>query len=130
MRQPARWIPGSFWLYTLALALAAAQAQAAGDPKAGLGLYAQECADCHSIKPGKNKKGPSLFGVVGKKAASMPGFAYSQALQQAGFTWTAEKLDAYIANPRRTVPGGKMKYDGLDEAKDRADLIAYLMTLH
>jgi cytochrome c len=130
MRNPACLIPGSFWLCALAFLMAAFQARAAGDPKAGLGLYAQECADCHSITPGKNKKGPSLFGIVGKKAASVPGFSYSQALQQAGFIWTAERLDTYIANPRRAVPGGKMKYDGLDDARDRADLIAYLMTLH
>ena len=130
MRHPACRIPDSVWLGALVLTLTAFQAQAAGDPKAGLGLYAQECADCHSIRLGKNKKGPGLFGIVDKKTASAPGFPYSQALQQAGFIWTAERLDAYIANPRRAVPGGKMKYDGLDDARDRADLIAYLTTLH
>jgi cytochrome c len=129
-RYPVCRIPGLFWLGALVLALTAVQTQAAGDPKAGLGLYAQECADCHSITPGKNKKGPSLFGLFGKKTASVPGFPYSQALQQAGFIWTAERLDAYIANPRRAVPGGKMKNYRLDDARARADLSAYLSTLH
>lgn len=105
-------------------------AHAEGDIQRGMNLFAQECADCHSIKLGKNKKGPSLFGILGQPAASAQGFSrYSEALKKSGVVWTPEKLDAYIANPKKAVAGGKMKYDGLDNAKDRADLISYLQSL-
>ena len=104
-------------------------ARAAGDVARGADVFAQECAECHSPREGKNKKGPSSFGVVGRKAASLPDFVYSDAMKQSGIVWNAQKLDAYIANPRAVVPGGKMKYDGLDNAQERTDLIAYLSSL-
>ncbi|MCW5614403.1 MAG: c-type cytochrome [Rhodocyclaceae bacterium] len=104
-------------------------ARAAGDAARGADVFAQECAECHSPKEGKNKKGPSSFGVVGRRAASLPDFVYSEALKQSGITWSTERLDAYIANPRGVVSGGKMKYDGLESGRDRTDLLAYLATL-
>jgi cytochrome c len=103
---------------------------AAGDANHGAEVFAQECAECHSPREGKNKKGPSAFGVVGRKAGTAADFVYSDAMLQSGITWTPDRLDAYITNPKKVVPGGKMKYDGLADAKDRADLIAYLATLH
>ena len=103
---------------------------AAGDATHGADVFAQECAECHSPKEGKNKKGPSLFGVVGRKAGTVADFVYSDAMLRSGITGAPEQSDAYLANPKKTVPGGKMKYDGLDSAKDRADLNAYLATLH
>ena len=84
-------------------------ARAAGDAARGADVFAQECAECHSPKEGKNKKGPSSFGVVGRKAASLPDFVYSDAMKQSGIVWNAQKLDAYITSPRAVVPGGKMK---------------------
>lgn len=104
-------------------------ARAAGDATHGADVFAQECAECHSPKEGKNKKGPSLFGVVGRKAGTVADFVYSDAMLQSGITWTPDKIDPYITNPKKAVPGGKMKYDGLDSAKDRADVIAYLASL-
>lgn len=103
-------------------------ARAAGDPKRGADVFDGECAECHSVKQGKNKKGPSLFGIVGQKAAGVPDFAYSDGLKNSGITWTVERLDAYIANPNQAVPGGKMgkKYDGLADPQARADVIAFL----
>lgn len=116
---------------TLFLSLAGyGHAQAGADAIRGASVFAQECAECHSMKAGKNKKGPSLFGVVGRQGASIADFSYSDALKQAGLFWTPEQLDAYIAHPKKVVAGGKMKYDGLDDAAARADLIAYLASIH
>jgi cytochrome c len=115
---------------TLGLALLmSASAHAAGDPKKGADVFAGECGDCHSPKEGKAKKGPPLFGVLGRKAGAVADFAYSDAMKQAGWVWAADKVDAYIAHPKKVVPGGKMKYDGLDDATARADVIAYIQSL-
>lgn len=103
---------------------------AAGDTGKGADVFAEECGDCHSATPGKNKKGPSLNGVVGREAGSAAGFSgYSDAMKQAGYVWTPERLDAYIAQPRKALPGGRMKYDGLTDPRARADLMAYLSSL-
>lgn len=101
-----------------------------GDAGHGANVFAQECAECHSMKAGKNKKGPSLFGVVGRQSASIADFSYSDALKQAGWSWSPEQLDAYVAHPKKVVVGGKMKYDGLDDPAARADVIAYLASIH
>lgn len=95
----------------------------------GSDVFAQECAECHSLREGKNKKGPSLFAVVGRKAGSVADFNYSDAMKTSGLTWTPAQLDAYVTHPRAVVPNGKMKYDGLDDTQARADLIEFLGTL-
>lgn len=113
-----------------ALILTAGQALAAGDAKRGADVFAEECGDCHSAIPGKNKKGPTLIGVNGRKAGAVADFSgYSDAMKQSGITWAAEKIDAYIMAPRKVVPGGKMKYDGLADGGSRADVIAYVLSL-
>ena len=112
------------------LGLAAPLAHASGDPGHGQQVYQEECADCHSVTAGKNKKGPSLFGVVGRPSASIAEFKYSDAMKGANRTWTAETLDQYLQAPKKAVVGAKMKYDGLDDATARADIIAFLATLH
>jgi cytochrome c len=105
-------------------------ASAHADAKRGADVFDAECSDCHSVaNPPKNKKGPSLYGVLGRGSAQMPGYQYSDAMKASGIVWTADKLDAYVSAPRKTVPGGKMKYDGLDDAAQRADLIDFLGTL-
>lgn len=109
--------------------IAAGHAQAAGDAKRGADVFVEECGDCHSPKEGKAKKGPPLFGVIGRKAGTVADFAYSEAMKQSGIVWAAEKIDAYITQPRKVVPGGKMKYDGLPDGNARADVIAYLLGL-
>jgi cytochrome c len=113
-------------LAALFVACALAPAAWAGDAAAGGKVFATECAECHSVREGKDKKGPSLYGIVGAKAAQRAGFVYSDALQKSGITWTPEQLAAYIAAPKKLVPGGKMKYDGLPDPGQRDDLIAYL----
>ena len=101
-------------------------AHAAGDAKAGADVFDQECSDCHSVKQGKNKKGPSLFGVVDRKSASIPDFVYSDPMRALNVVWSLDKIESYITNPKAVVPGGKMKYDGLSNEKERADLLAFL----
>lgn len=116
-------------LLMLALILPAA-ARAAGDPGKGQEVFKEQCAECHSVEAGHNRKGPSLFGVVGRSPASVADYAYSDAMKANAEAWNEARLDAYVSHPRRVVPGGKMKYDGLDDADARADLIAYLANLH
>ncbi|MBR0568237.1 c-type cytochrome [Azoarcus sp. L1K30] len=117
------------WICILSLTCGALPARAGGKVQNGEDVFAQECAECHSVREGKNKKGPSLFAVLNRKAASIKDFSYSDSLAQSGLVWSEAALDAYIANPRKSVPGGKMKYDGLSDASGRADLIAYLASL-
>jgi len=112
-----------------ALVAAAPLAQAAGDAAKGAAIFASDCAECHSAKEGKDKKGPTMFEVVGRTAGQKEGFIFSDALKASGLVWNAETLSGYLAGPKKFVPGGKMKYDGLDSATARDDLIAYLATL-
>jgi cytochrome c len=126
-----RWIAvGRIYIGMLALStlllVECAHAAPGGDAKAGSDVFAHECSDCHSVKSGKNKKGPSLFGVVGRKSGTVADFSYSDAMLSIGIQWTADKIDAYITNPKAVVPGGKMKFDGLADAKAREDLLAFL----
>ena len=110
--------------------LLVSQVWAAGDAKKGADVFAEECGDCHSTVAGKTKKAPSLNGVFGRRAGSVADFSgYSDPMKQSGILWNAEKVDAYITAPKKVVPAGKMKYDGLADAAARADLIAYLMSV-
>lgn len=111
--------------------LAASPLVRAGDAGAGADVFKSECAECHSVKEGKNKKGPSLFGIVGRKAGSLSDYDYSDALRKTSWTWTADQLHGYLSQPaKKANPGTKMKYDGLDNPKDLDNLISYLDTLH
>ena len=117
-------------LLAVLLATSLGHAHAAGDAKRGADTFAEECGDCHSLSPGKNKKGPTLHGINGRRSGTIGDFAgYSDAIRQAGITWSPEQIDAYITHPRKVVPAGKMKYDGLADASARADIVAYLMSV-
>ena len=86
------------------------------------------CRSCHTIEPGgANMTGPNLHGVFGRAAASAADFKYSDALKAAGFVWDADHLNQWLAKPQEFLPGTKMTFPGLKDAKDRTDLIAYLM---
>ena len=98
-----------------------------GDATHGLAVFAQ-CKTCHVIEAGVNRIGPSLAGLVGRKAGEMAGYTYSAANKGSGITWTAEKLYQYLEKPARVVPGTKMAFAGLAKGQDRADVIAYLST--
>ncbi|ULU23739.1 c-type cytochrome [Dyella terrae] len=103
----------------------------AGDASAGASVFKQECAECHTTKQGHNKKGPSLFGIVGRHAGSIADYSYSDALKNADWAWTEDKLHWYLSQPaKKANPGTKMKYSGLDDAGQLDDLIAYLQSNH
>lgn len=102
---------------------------AAGDVKRGADVFDSQCAECHSVRQGKNKKGPSLFASVGRVAGTVPDYVYSDAMKQSGITWTPDKIQAYLAGPKKVVPGGKMKFDSDLSPTDVADLLAFLGSL-
>jgi len=87
------------------------------------------CKTCHAIEPGKNMVGPSLHGLQGRPAGSVPGYNYSTANKTSGIVWTNEKMFQYLENPQRVIPGTKMTYTGVKDPQKRADLVAYLDTL-
>ncbi len=116
----------------LALALLAASsmaATAAGDAKNGREVFTR-CAVCHTNEKGDGDGlGPNLFGVVGRKAATKPGFSYSAALKKTGLTWDEASLTKWVAGPARVAPGTKMTFAGITSKKQQADVVAYLATL-
>jgi cytochrome c len=93
-------------------------------------LFKKNCAVCHTLEAGKNKIGPSLAGVVGRKAGGVPGFAYSAANKNSGDMWDEQTLDAYLTDPRKFMPGTKMVFAGLKNPEDRKVLIEYLKEKH
>lgn len=93
-----------------------------GDAAAGMRLY-QSCMGCHSLD--ENEVGPRHRGVVGRRAGSVPGYAYSPALRSSGIIWTPQNLDRWLTGPQKMVPGAKMFF-AVAKPRDRADIIAYL----
>ena len=116
-----------------ALALLSAQPGAAaaqdGNAEEGAEVF-KKCRACHDIGPGaKNKVGPVLNGIIGRKAGTIDGFAYSDANKTAGaggLVWTDEVLFKYLENPLTFMKGTKMAFAGLKDPQDRKDVIAYL----
>jgi cytochrome c len=109
----------------------AAFADGKADIENGQTIFAQRCGFCHAVsrEPGGPMAGPSMIGLIGRKAASQPDFAmYSPALKGYGATWSVETLDEYLASPLTKVPGTTMPV-GLPDKKERGDVIAYLATL-
>ena len=102
----------------------------AADPVAGEKIFKTQCGICHAVAPGQNRIGPTLFGVVGRRSGSVPGFNYTADHKKLDVTWDAATLDKYLANPRAMVPDTSMIYAGLKDNAERADLVAYLATLH
>ena len=97
---------------------------------AGQKAFKQQCGLCHDTAAGKNRVGPSLFGVIGRKSGAVDGFHYSDSNKNSGLTWDQATLDKYLADPRGTVPGTTMTYAGVKNDEQRRDIIAYLATLH
>jgi nitrite reductase (NO-forming) len=114
-----------YLLVGIAPAAFAAQPAAQADVAAGSQVF-HICQACHSLDPGRNLLGPSLAGVIGRKAGTAPGFDYSEAMKSANITWDAKSLDAYLADPQKVVPGNRMPFGGLKSDLDRQELVAYL----
>jgi cytochrome c len=106
-----------------ALLGAASQGDAAPHVARGEQLHAR-CLACHALA--YDRVGPRHCGLFGRLAGSVPAFGYSAAMKNARITWDARTLDRFLAEPLRVVPGTTMTYAGVPDAKDRADLIAYL----
>ena len=105
-----------------------AQAPYAGADRDNGQRLAQMCKACHTVgKGGVNMIGPNLFGFFGRPAGSVAQYSYSSALREANFVWTPRALDAWLAQPARFLPGNRMSFPGVSRARDRTDLIAYLL---
>ena len=112
-------------LAAIVLVAAANAAHADGDAARGEKRF-EECVACHSTERGANSVGRTLHGVFERKAGELADYRYSPALKRSGITWTAQTLDAFIADPQQVVPANRMPYAGMPDAGARADLIAYL----
>src|SRR5579863_8581816 len=106
--------------------LAACGAEQAQAQSAGEAVFKKNCAICHTVEAGKNKIGPSLAGIVGRKAGSVAGYTYSDANKNSGVNWDEATLDTYLTDPRKFVPNTKMIFAGLKNPDDRKALIEYL----
>jgi len=87
----------------------------------------KKCAACHSIaEGGANKIGPALWGVLGRKAGSVPNYKYSKALAAYGKSWSFEEMNGFLIKPKDWIKGTKMSFAGLKDAKERAAVILYM----
>ncbi len=101
--------------------------RASGDPKT---TYNNHCRTCHAIDPGDNRLGPTLHGVVGRKAGTVEGYSYSPGFKTTDLVWTEENLDKFIENPNAVFPGSNMAtFAGLSDADQRKAIIDYMKTL-
>jgi cytochrome c len=118
-----------FMTFSLAGAalLASMSASMAQDAAAGEKVFLAKCKICHMPpENAKNLVGPSLAGVVGRKAGTVPDYHYSDANKNSGLTWDEATLKVYLADPKAKVPGTKMVFPGLKSDDDIANVIAYL----
>ena len=96
----------------------------AGDPVKGKKVF-KKCVACHSLKEGKNKIGPSLYKLLGRKAGSVEGYKYSKAMKNSGVVWDEESLDKFLTKPRKFIPKTKMSFRGIKKKSLRDDLISF-----
>jgi cytochrome c len=107
------------------LSLGSSIALAQGDPAAGEKVF-NKCRACHVVDEPQNRVGPHLVGLFGRKAGSVEGFKYSDAMKGSGVTWSEETISEYIADPRGYIKGNRMAFVGLKDEEDVANLVAYL----
>ncbi|MBI3373136.1 MAG: c-type cytochrome [Betaproteobacteria bacterium] len=89
----------------------------------------ERCAACHSGKDTTKDLGPSLVGIIGRKAGSREDFRYSRPLARSGVTWDERSLDAFLKSPDQFIPGTRMPFEGIVSDAERGDIIRYLKTL-
>jgi cytochrome c len=120
------------------LALGVATPALAADPTksldqamvaAGEVMFRQNCMACHSPDPAKNTFGPTLVGVIGRPAGTLPRFAYSDALKASGIVWTEATLRQWLADNEKLVPGTRMKHVSITDPAAQDFLIAYISSL-
>ena len=114
--------------FSIALICAAGTVAAqSGEPAKGERLFNQQCKTCHTVdKGGANGLGPNLFGMFGRKAGTVEGFASSEAIKKSGIVWDDASLADYLKDPKGKVPDTRMVYAGLKRPEQLADMIAYL----
>jgi cytochrome c len=110
------------WTVPVVFVLGLAAVPALADDKA----FKKHCATCHTVEAGKNRVGPSLAGIVGRKAGTIPGFAYSDANKNSGVVWDEKQLDVYLVDPKKFMPGNKMVFNGVKNEKERTEIINYI----
>jgi len=114
-------------ILSAAVAWTLLSAPAPAQDDAGQIAFNNACRTCHTVREGDNRLGPSLYRVVGRKAGSLPNYAYSESMKKADIVWDKQNLDRFIANPDQVVPGNNMKpYGGIASAEERAKIIEYL----
>ena len=96
----------------------------AGDPVKGKKVF-MKCVACHSLQEGKNKMGPPLNNLLGRKAGSVEGYKYSKAMKNSGVVWNEESLDKFLTKPRKFIPKTKMSFRGIKKKSLRDDLISF-----
>lgn len=115
--------PAAIFAFIAVLAPAAA---IAADVAAGQAIFAR-CKICHTIEAGgRNGVGPNLHGIFGRKAGSLDGFAYSEAMKESGIVWSDETLRQYLSNPKDVIRGNKMAFPGIKDETELSNLLAYL----
>jgi cytochrome c len=114
-------------LSVLILVVALAPSGFAADAKRGEARFKVLCGTCHAVEPGVRKMSSHMRGIIGRKAASIDGIAFSTALKTSGWVWTKPLLDKYLADPKNALPGTTMMVAAGDA--DRADIVSYLATL-
>ncbi len=129
MKRPAICTLAALSALSLLASLAPAWA-AQEESDDGMVAYNNACRTCHSFKPDDNRLGPTLHGIVGRKAGSIEGFAFSPSMKASGITWDEATLDKFISDPNQVVSGNKMQpFGGIADAGDRKKIIDYLKTL-
>ena len=110
--------------------LAIAPASAAQESDDGQVAFNNSCRTCHSFKEGDNRLGPTLHGIVGRKAGSIEGYQFSSAMSGSGITWDESNLNQFIENPDKVVHGNAMKpFGGIADASEREKIVNYLKSL-
>jgi len=100
----------------------------AADPVKGKKVF-RKCVACHSLQEGKNKIGPSLYNLLGRKAGSVEGYKYSKAMKNSDVVWDEESLDKFLTKPRKFIPKTKMLFRGIKKKSLRDDLISFFKQL-
>ena len=114
----------------LVLASTVAAQMPALKPPSGEDLFKRQCATCHTVvATDPQRQGPTLAGLIGRKAGSVPGFKYSAGFAKADWAWDAARLDSWLANPQAVIPGAVMPYRQA-KAETRTAIITYLQGLH